>query len=82
MKQKTLQDSFSLVAYVDMQLVYGSWFVSLCKPRASAHKVLRDAYTRPENHRNQRQRRRHAAAPWPARAVHPPPSLRIPCRFI
>ena len=41
-----LQDSLSLVAYVDVQLVYGSWFVSLCKPRASAREVLRDALMR------------------------------------
>ena len=43
-----LQDSFSLVAYVDMQLVYGSWFVSMCEPRASAREVLRDALVRIE----------------------------------
>ena len=38
-----LQDRLSLVAYVDVQLVNGRWFVSLCEPRASAREVLRSS---------------------------------------
>ena len=72
-----LQDSFSLVAYVDVQLVYGSWFVSLCKPRASARKVLRDALMRIQR-RADIQRRVVGPSAWCARQ-HVDPRVKREC---
>ena len=43
-----LQDSLSLVAYVDVQLVYGNWFVDLSEACTGAREVLRDALVRIE----------------------------------